>query len=156
MRLQNYLTEIFDTKVDIKVITSSKITFSATFTVDDIKYQFDAENLKSTGADIKQYWDVTFRRFGAVFQSPFDAVGNLETKEVLSVFSAVKTAMLIFLKKYKPETWLFSAKEKESSRVKLYDKFAKIIVAKTKYKLEKSSQAHWLDNAVDIRYVFRK
>jgi hypothetical protein len=113
MRLQQYITELFDTKVDIKV---EKQTMSAdiyTFVIDDIEYSFHARNEKGT-------WEIAF--------SQYEGIGITGSGNAPQVFAAISKCLDMFLKKYKPMEFWFSAKE--PSRRKLYKRFAKLITRK--------------------------
>jgi hypothetical protein len=60
---------------------------------------------------------------------------DLTAKETLAVFSGVKAALMKWYNSQKPDHFAFSAKSNEKTRIKLYDKFAKIIAAKLKFKM---------------------
>jgi hypothetical protein len=139
---RDILTELFDTKVRLNVTADTSYAFSAFFYVpaeksDNIfEFQFianKASNTLSFGDDVDEPWELLFLRIGGPGGgSGIGLFNDLTAKETLSVFSGVKSAMMKWYKSQKPTYFAFVAKSTETTRVKLYDKFAKIIAAKLK------------------------
>ena len=134
------LNELFDSKIDVEVLASTHRKYNATFEIetdDDMTMDYVFQAVKYTtieNASVSQ-WQLSFFRKIGPSASLFDAQNDLTKGETLQVFSGIKTAMLMFMKKYNPERISFSAKSSESSRVKLYKKFAKMIAKKFKFDL---------------------
>jgi hypothetical protein len=137
MRLEQYINELFDTKVDIKVEWQDLSDLRYSFVINDKVYTFDADNEKGT-------WEIDFTlRSKATTQ--ITGSGNAP-----QVFAAVKECLNIFLKKRKPYQFWFTAKE--PSRKKLYKMMSKLITRKYPYtfKIEKKS------NGDDVFFFTRK
>jgi hypothetical protein len=152
-RFNEYLiTEKFNYNYPLKVVANNKYTWQAHFTVDDTLYKFAADMEEEPSAmefgTASQEWSVVFfnmskpGRFG---------IGNSEITgdkgtSALRVFSGVATALSRFIKDRKPPVFFFSAEER--SRVRLYDRLAKMIVKLFRYKYEKDG------DGIDSFYVF--
>jgi hypothetical protein len=129
MRLQQYMiTELFDTKVPIKLKERDKNPFGETyyyeFLIDDYKYTFIGEFFK--------YPDKEEYKESSVLTVEFHQAGFYEITDAgdaFKVFSAVKSCLMDLLKKLpeKPDSISFSGTDSEPSRIKLYDRFAKVI-----------------------------
>jgi len=126
MRLRQYLTELFSTKVNITIGRQQKDIFDASFVVGNYDYEFEAYNTEKTMGGYK-VWDILFRRVNPMGMSEYMLTGDLDTKEVMAVFSGVKQAGELFLKKYKPDIFIFQAWKKEPKRVQMYKNLAKYI-----------------------------
>ena len=117
MRLQQYINELFDTDVDIKVNTEDFSTVIYEFEIDGIKFEFNANNENGT-------WEI-------IFSGKKRSTGITGTGNAPQVFAGIAKCTDMFLKKYKPIEFYFSAKER--SRVKLYKRFSKVITKKYPY-----------------------
>ncbi len=139
---QILMTELFDSKIPVKLVLDKDEDFEAKFEIpatDPTKYPFKFGFYAHVVKD--NMWEVSFSRLGGIRGSSIDLLGDMDTKETLATFSAVKKSTFFWLKSNKPSKFMFSAKTSEKSRVKLYDKFAKIIAKKAGYKIEKSHSA---------------
>jgi hypothetical protein len=143
MRLQNYLTELLDTKVKLKIENTDR-DFNTFFNAGGYNYGFYSHLFKTANI-----WGIVFSRFSGAGEVT-DMLNDLDSKAVLKVFSAVKQSMKNFVKEKNPEQFFFSAKTEESSRVKLYDRFAKIMSKELKMKFIKR------DTAGEFKYTFTK
>jgi hypothetical protein len=132
MRLNKYINELFDTDLPVRILSQSSDSFIAKFTVGDEEYTFDADLDTNDGE-----WYITFMAGG---REDITGTGN-----AAQVFSGIIKLMKMFIKSYSPHTLAFHAKEK--SRIKLYDRFAKMIKG---YKLTKAKES------MGMRYVFKK
>jgi hypothetical protein len=135
-----------DTPVSIKITQNDPYGygFETEFEAGGEKYLFAAFLDDSE----EQEFEVVFSR---VYRLPtsgrlstkFDVMADMDIKSALAVFSGVKKSLEAWLHtnemQVKPPIFYFSAKELDASRVKLYDKFAKMIARKTKFKLERKS-----------------
>jgi hypothetical protein len=128
------MQELFDTKVALKVVQNIDKGFKAEFKVDDFKF------LVFMRADMipQGHWEIIFFRVDGTSYD-MNLLGDLNAKQTLTVFSGVKSAVMKWIGERDPVAFYFSAKEDEGSRVKLYDKFAKIMGKKLGYSLKKSS-----------------
>jgi hypothetical protein len=135
MRLQHYITELFDTKVDIKIVKQNPSMCIYEFTIKELKYSFKADKYRGT-------WEILF-----VSDVGISITG---TGNAIQVFAAIAKCLNIFLKKYKPMVFWFSAKE--PSRKKLYLKMSKLITKKYSYKFKTESE----DIEDDEIYVFKR
>jgi hypothetical protein len=132
MRFKEYITELFDTKVKVT-------TFSDTSSVYII--EFEAEGIIYHAAFYKKGrlggYEILFAPERSLrSDKPLDKViGNLNTKEVLAVFSGVRQAVEKFIKEKDPKVFYFSP---EHSKLKpIYDKFVKELKRRLKnYKYE--------------------
>jgi hypothetical protein len=152
MRLQQYMiTELFDTKVPIKFVGKdggiSEIGYEYAFDVDNEKYRFRG-------------FFSHFSEHGSILSIEFDKDGSYEmtnvsgTGDTLKVFSAVKLCLLDLMKrlKTKPDTITFDADVSEPSRVRLYDRFMKMIPRVLKgYKFDKK-----ITTGTEKDYYFKK
>ena len=127
MRLKQYIiNELFDTKVPIKKDWQEPTDIRYSFIIDDKKYTFDGNNEKGI-------WEIVFTLRGDK-SSPR---GNKSSTSITGtgnapqVFAAVNKCLDIFLKKFKPYQFWFTAKEQ--SRKKLYKMMSKLITRKYPY-----------------------
>ena len=120
MKFKQYINELFDTKVPIKIDWQELSDLRYSFIIDDLKYTFDANNEKGT-------WEVVFTlRVKGANSTSITGTGNAP-----QVFAAVNKCLSIFLKKFKPYQFWFTAKE--PSRKKLYKMMSKHITRKYPY-----------------------
>jgi hypothetical protein len=134
-----------DTPVSIKITQNDPYGygFETEFEAGGEKYLFAAFLDDSE----EQEFEVAFSRYitkaNGRRSSKFDVMADMDIKSALAVFSGVKKSLEAWLHtnemQVKPPIFYFSAKELDASRVKLYDKFAKMIARKTKFKLERKS-----------------
>ena len=119
MKFYNWLNELFDTDVEIE--KSESLDFCTyTFKVDEKWYQMEMT---------KDYdhWSLLF----------MDQLGRISITgdtgiQAAKVFSGVVKSVKMFVRNMNPKILYFTAKE--SSRKKLYDKFAEMIEKQTKMK----------------------
>jgi hypothetical protein len=131
MRLQTYLNELFDTKVNIKVDWQDTSSLRYIFTINDMEYFFTADTYKQ-----KEAWEIWFALKGVEGGS-----GIMNTGKATQVFAAVSKCMDMFIKKVKPDAFYFSANE--PSRVKLYKRFSKLLTRKYKnYEVKNYKDQH--------------
>jgi hypothetical protein len=115
--------------------------FETDFAAAGDKYHF-AAFLDDTEAN---EFEITFSRLNVGSKKAlFDVLGDRSLADSLAVFSGVKKSLEKWLKRMSDEEHLgfkfyFSAKTTDASRIKLYDKFAKIIAKKAKAKLTRRS-----------------
>lgn len=138
MRLKNYLTEKLKLNIPVKVTANNAYTWQATWEVDGKKYQFVAD-WDEIDADVSSwgitFWDMSIS--GTFTRGSTRITGEMGAK-AFPVFSGVASAFKKFIEQKKPDNFFFSAEEK--SRVKLYNRLAKMIAQKFKYKLDAGLQ----------------
>ena len=149
------LTELFDTKIKLNVTTNDSSRFAAFFSVpaeaeaEDFEFFFSATKV---GEDhLGDEWDIIFLRANAPEGS--DSIGtfnDMTAKETLVTFSGVRAALMKWYNSQKPDTFAFTAKSSEGSRVKLYNKFAKLIAKKLNLKMISGPKGR------TIKYLFSK
>ena len=130
-----YLIESLNLNTPIKVTANNKWTWQATFKVGEVEYRFAAD-LDDDLDDDPAEWGVTFWNMSVPshFSSgSTDLTGDAGTSS-LKVFSGVASAFKHFIKAKKPDSFFFEADE--PSRVRLYNRLAKIISQKLNYKLD--------------------
>mgnify|MGYP003565114399 CR=1 FL=1 len=136
MKFKQYLiNEILETPYKFKVMKSKDHYVARFKTEDGKKGMFDAAFLDEMGL-----WGIAFT-----------IDGNIEITgkgDAFKIFSTIKYILLDFINKIKPDSFLFTSKEK--TRNKLYDKFAKMIVNKTQYKKYKT------EIGKEKEYIFKK
>ena len=138
MRLNDYyITEKLDLNVPIKIAANNAFTWQATFEVDGEKYQFvaDLDDTDDEGSWGVTFWDMSIS--GTFTRGSTRITGKMGTK-ALPVFSGVASAFKKFIKQRKPDNFFFSAEE--PSRVKLYNRLAKMLAQKFNYKLDSEKQ----------------
>jgi hypothetical protein len=133
MRLTRYLNELFDTDIPVKVAAHSSDEFITKFKIGDIEYTFEADYDSEDGE-----WYVSFTA-GA------HAENITGTGKAAQVYAGVIKSFKMFIKLYRPAIFEFHAKER--SRIKLYDRLAKMIKG---YKLTKST------GEMGLKYSFKK
>lgn len=149
MRLTRYLNELFKTDVPVKITIKTNNDFKAVFTVGEIEYEFSAGKERLFRKIFKDHrdpdsgWYITFTA-GEKGREDITGTGN-----AIQVFAAVIKTFKIFIKSYHPHIFAFHAKEK--SRVKLYDRFAKMITGYTLTKIKDKGvfEGEW-------KYTFEK
>ena len=144
-----YLIESLNLNTPIKVTANNKWTWQATFKVGEVEYRFAADYDDDLDDDPAE-WGVTFWNMSVPshFSSgSTDLTGDAGTSS-LKVFSGVASAFVKFIKQRKPDEFFFNAEE--PSRVRLYNRLAKIVAQKSGYKMTKS-----LEDG-DVFYEFEK
>jgi hypothetical protein len=144
------LLELMNTKVPVSVIVDDLYGdgFETEFKAGGDNYHFAVFLAFENDGDGDEF-EVTFSRLNlgsGPKRALFDVLGDKNLADTLAVFSGVKTSLIKWLKRMEQEgesedgfRFYFSAKTKDASRAKLYDKFAKIIAKKAKAKLTRSS-----------------
>ena len=144
MRLQQYITEIFDSKgIKVKKKEESMGTVIYMVEFDDFRYYvnfgIDPEDI---GTEDEGTYNIVFDSMSN--RGPHDDIMDIGTGNALKVFSGVIKALRMFIREYKPERISFSAKQK--SRQKLYDRFVKMVEKESKFKLLKTYMKHGRKN----------
>ncbi len=144
MRLQQYLTELFDKKPEGFQITSkTKTVFHTKWKVGKIEFQFDADLIRDN-------WTVIFYRQEKKAQQ-IKTMGDLNQKEVIQVGSGVKASFDIWLKKYDPEKFKFTAEDK--SHMKVYDIVSRGIKRKFNYTFYREQDGKTIEYYFDKGYT---
>lgn len=142
MRLKQYLNELFDTKVKVSTFSDTSSVHIIEFEAEGIIYHvafYKNQNQygRLGGDDPNTEYEILFAPEKSLRpDKPIDKViGNLNTKEVLAVFSGVRQAVEKFIKEKDPRVFYFSP---EHSKLKpIYDKFVKELKRRLKnYKYE--------------------
>jgi hypothetical protein len=140
-RIDLLLNEVFDSKANIKMYRHN-IGYTFDFAIKGIGYEFFAFSNSispthypgtNTTDDEIEYWTIEFGLSGHHDYSK--AFGITGTGNAALVFSATAKCFEMFVNKEKPKIVVFSADE--PSRIRLYDRFAKMITSKLPYKLSK-------------------
>ena len=129
---QEYLTEIFDSKIDYTLENSDEWGSDYSFNIDYDEYMVQIAFSNKLGSFIpdKTSIIISFSKNEKYSQS------FAEGKEY-QVFSTVFNILKDYLKKHKEITTLkFSAKTNDKSRVKLYDAFIKKFASGIGFKLD--------------------
>jgi len=121
MKFKQYINELFDTKVDVEVVKERPNHCIYSFTIKGLKYKFSGEFMRDMN---------NIGEWQLMFVSDM-GLGITGSGNALQVFAAVGKCIDMFLKKYKPERFAFTAKEE--SRKKLYLKMSKLITKKYPY-----------------------
>lgn len=144
-----YFNESLDTEVDIEWREKEYPKYDVfevigTFKLDHKIYDVVFGREYINGID---YWNIVFAT-----DDSFDILGN--SKNPLRVFGAIAKAMKEWIKKYNPTSFGFDAKE--PSRIRVYQRFAKIISNETKYRLDSELKEIIADNGVggSVYFVF--
>lgn len=130
VRLREYLiNEKIDLSMPLNVTKNEWDMFETKFTVNNIKYRFLAVR-----DDEEDIWEVIFNidKDMPTKKEVSGITGEIGIK-AFELFSHLGSALVKFIKVKNPETFAFSSDQE--SRTKLYDRFAKMIAQKTKYKL---------------------
>ena len=157
------LNEVFDSTTHVRMYKNDSI-YKFDFTIKGINYDFIAyynyvnttryPETETIENDKIEYWTI---EFGIVGHHDYDkSYGITGAGNAVLVFSAVAKCFEMFINKEKPKIVFFSADEK--SRVRLYDRFAKIITSKMPYKLSKDKNLAYEIGAVSGNkvYVFER
>jgi len=130
-RLIHYLTEIFDSKVKIKLIFMDSNKYIYQFFINDNKYNV-IMRFRAYGVNI---WDITFALMYNDTEYSEDTTG---TGNAFEVFAAVFKCIKDFAKREKPIYNIqIEVKRDDYSKIKLYDKLAKSKAKEFGYKLLK-------------------
>lgn len=116
------LIEVFDNPLKYEITTSGGASYVGDFDVGDTNYEFEAHQT-SGGVDDPDYYTIEF----TANTNNRTSQGITNTGNALQVFATIKAMVSEFIKLNNPEAILFTAKE--PSRVKLYDRMAKLFVA---------------------------
>jgi len=130
-----YLIEKLDLNVPVKVILNNRYSWQATWEVNGVKFRFEAD-MDDPDYDTPE-WGITFWNMStpSIFSSgSTDLTGNMGASS-LKVFSGVASAFKKFIRAKKPEYFFFSANE--PSRVRLYNRLAKMLASEFHYKMGK-------------------
>ena len=119
MRLQSYLNELFDTNVDITMIEDNPKSKIYSFIIKHQEFRFLARK--------EGDWEI-------IFGTEDGKTGMTGKGDAVQIFAAVSKCLDMFIKKFTPVEFYFTAKE--PSRKKLYKRITKIIVKKYPYDLE--------------------
>lgn len=136
------LHEVLNNPLRWERTESGGTSYIADFDVGDINYEFEAHETDGDDDD-PDYYTIEFTA----------NIGRKATQEItntgnsISVFATIKAMIHEFIKLNKPKAILFTAKE--PSRVKLYDRFAKLFVA-AGFRLEtdasgQHNKQYWLE-----------
>lgn len=126
MRLRNYMTEVFTSKVPVKVLWNSKDVWNAEFDVSGVKYYVYFTRYIMDGEN--NSWGLSFEK--QQIDKDVSAFG---------VFSGVIAAFKMFLKEKKPVNLFFDSSDKSLKRI--YDKFVPHI-EKMGYRRDKKAVSH--------------
>lgn len=126
-----YFNETLDTKVDTD-IHKTKSGYSSVFIIDDHNYRIMFLS-RSEELDLdNDIFEISFWRDDV---SIYDSLKILnDTQNSLKVFGAIANIIKKWIDKENPQSFFFSAKEK--SRIRLYDRFAKMISQLTDYQFD--------------------
>lgn len=116
------LMEVFDKPFEWERMESGGTSYVAEFDTGEIRYELEAHE---TGGDADES-DYYTMEFTAHFDN-HSSQDITNTGKSLQVFATVTVIVRDFIKRNKPNVILFTAKE--PSRVKLYDRLAKLFVA---------------------------
>lgn len=142
MRIKNYLNEVFDNPYPLEWRKRGK-DFEAYFTSDNgIEYVI---SFHVPFYIIKEFKDLGINKFSVyeiLFYTKHDQKEHItKTGDAFKIFATVGKATVIFLnKKPKIEGLIFGSDVMESSRIKLYDRFADIIVNEINFDLIKKKK----------------
>jgi len=148
MKFKEYLKEIFNTDVPIKLQRDEDIFFCK-FKVKDVKYTFRSEVSDYTNEDVP-IWVVMFAAYNAKDIVVGDT-GLTGTGNAAEVFAGVKKCMDKFMRIHDPLAFYFSADSREPSRVKLYNRMSKMLAKKYDYNLKTRKRP-----TGDIEYRFKR
>lgn len=145
MKLKQYLNEFLlleklNMNKPIKVVANNKYTWQAQFNVADAPFRFVADFEENLALDDPAEWGITFwnmKHPGSFTIGSTDITGDVGTSS-LQVFSGVASALKKFIQAKNPDVFFFSAEEK--SRVRLYNRFARMIAQKLNYKMDKTME----------------
>ena len=122
MKFENYITELFTGRVDVKVDMDNNKYFRTVWNVNNTEYiffaEYDSNSLKVKDKIVQGTWEMSF---GTVTGLPI-----LDTKGVLAVLNGAMESFKRFIKARQPEYFIFQASRGKLR--KLYDRFSKQIV----------------------------
>lgn len=132
---QYYINEVFDSKLEsFDIQTQNASTFQTHFRTETLEFYFVADLIESEYGD---NWEVEFYRYEAHRpigkRGQWGTLKDVSQKEAFQVFSGVRKSLETFIKKYKPERFVFNAED--PAHQKAYDTLSKVISKKAKYKL---------------------
>ena len=136
-----YITELFDKMVDVRVDVEKRNEFISYFQTSAHEFYFQADLIES---DYGNRWIVTFSRYGGgAIGHQYNTLSDLDTKEALEVFSGVRKSLELFLDKYKPKVFVFEAED--DSHRKVYEKMAEQIKKRYGYRgqIRKVGGSRW-------------
>ena len=130
------LKELFNTNVpfEIKADSGSKI-----------RYRFEVNKMLFSVVFSKYKERVWVFSFSNVSKKSIQITGS---GSALEVFSSIKTIFFDFIKRKNPDEIKFAADAEEPSRVKLYDRFVKLLSGQ--FDVERSTDPH------EIYYSLRR
>jgi len=129
-KIEEILSESFDTKVEIKTVRNTENEIEYNFDINGTVYYFFADG--------DYDWSIVF---GIEDAHGYDKkYGIIGKGNQMKVFAAVAQCFDMFLKAKKPNIIWFEAEE--TSRRKLYNRFAKMITQKYPYKAIDPSILH--------------
>jgi hypothetical protein len=131
------VSESFDTDVKIETVKNTRNDMTLGFDINGVPYEFFAEGDYNWSDTCD--WSI---EFGIKNKHSYDKkFGITGAGNQMKVFSAIAKCFDMFLKEKKPRIFWFEA-TKETSRRKLYDRFAKMILQKYPYKMFDPSMLH--------------
>ncbi len=128
MRYENYLNEVLKDPEPWKVHRTDKDYYVVKFEIEKMPFRFNAIRYLSTESR-PDHWELEFQGPGGTTK-----IIKLGKGRVFKVFATVIDIFKSFIKKYSPGSFEFNADE--SSRKKLYGRFAKLIKQESPYKFE--------------------
>ncbi|RKX20221.1 MAG: hypothetical protein DRP51_06075 [Candidatus Zixiibacteriota bacterium] len=148
------LVELMNSNIPVKVTSKNPNEFVTEFIVEtpDENFLYSFVGVKTRG--VMPEWELSFARIrsaSGIELAVHALLSDMDMKASLKVFSGVKKSMEMWLKHAdetnplgKKEGWgflkfYFTGKKEEDSRSKLYDKFAKVISKKLKFKFRKGT-----------------
>jgi hypothetical protein len=143
MRFKEYITEKLNLNKPVSITKSTPVRFYTEFKVNGLNFNFFAiYNFIEILDD--HSWAVSFT------EGPDANIGitGISQGKAKKVFSAVATSFDKFIKTKKPKSFIFSAEE--TSRIKLYNRLAKMITKKYGYKFRTE------DDFGNNEYIFIK
>lgn len=143
----NYLNEVLNKPLPWKLISNQNYEFNAIFEIEDLTYSFESvlyganlvlPSLRQTTKD-EDIWELSFYLAGSTKNLNLDfESGITNTGNEFKVFATIVDITKKFIEVKKPSQFMFTAHE--VSRIRLYDRFAKLIQSKFNYILEIKTQ----------------
>jgi len=144
VRFNNYINEIFDTKVNLKQKTTIRGS-SYEFEVNKKKYNVDFDNLGFNSSEVYVTFSMVYHpNRGRVYDT-----GIASSGDEFKVFSGVIQAFNEYLKTEIPDIISFEGDLEEPSRIKLYDKFSKVMSKRFPYTLKNKKMQNYT-----VQYIF--
>lgn len=141
MRLEYYITEKINLNKPVNVTQNDNTNWESKFTVGKEKYEFSAFSFEWFDSKLPEHQDI--RKWEIQFETSGDSADIHQTgrqgPKALEVFSYVASSFAKFIKDKHPKYFEFGADKDEPSRIKLYDRLAKMVAKKFKYKLAMGS-----------------